>query len=83
MVRVNMVSVPDYGFWYQHATATLLFSFYGGLETARLFSVDHVFSGHFVPYHRGSANTRNGARLQSPSPFMAHRKHINNGNRTA
>ena len=38
MVRVNMVSVPDYGFWYQHATATLLFSFYGGLETV-------IFSG--------------------------------------
>jgi len=24
-----------------------------------------------VPYHRGSPNTRNGARLRSPSPIMA------------
>ena len=25
----------------------------------------------FVPYHGDSPNTRNGARLQSPSPIMA------------
>jgi len=28
-------------------------------------------NGEIVPYHRVSPNTRNGARLRSPSPIMA------------